>query len=300
MGKARQIILAQNLLQLQASNQRMTPAKMRAMLDPTEISEILNFYLEAGVDESIGDRPVNHFKLPPPEQQQMTPAPSARPRPSASEILANQTKVTSPTLGNAELVEKAKHLAASCTTVEELKIAVDGFEDCSLRKMATHTVFAAGDPTSGLLLIDKAPSSHEDRTGTPFSGESGELLIKMLKAIDLDLEQTYRISAFPWRPPGGRAPTKEEQALCQPFVLRHLELASARHSMAFGEATALITGEKQGINRLRGKWKTFDVGQKSIECLPLFHPEFLLDHPGSKKMAWRDLLLFKSTFSSSG
>ncbi|MCG8492080.1 MAG: uracil-DNA glycosylase [Sneathiellales bacterium] len=269
------------------------------MLDPTEISEILNFYLEAGVDESIGDQTVNHFELSPPPQPQATPAPLGRSRPSASEILAKQVLSSPPALGNAELVEKAKHLAASCTTVDELKIAVDGFEDCSLRKMATHTVFAAGDPASDLLLIDKAPSSAEDRTGLPFSGESGELLIKMLKAIDIDVEQTYRISAFPWRPPGGRAPTKEEQALCQPFALRHLELASARHSMAFGEATALLTGEKQGINRLRGNWKSFEIGKKSIKCLPLFHPEFLLDHPGSKKMAWRDLLHFKSTISSS-
>jgi len=279
----------------------MTPAKMRAMLDHTEISEILNFYLEAGVDESIGDHPINHFELaPPPPQQQTASAPAVRPRPSASEILSKQAAAAPKTLGNAELVEKAKHLAASCTTVEELRIAVDGFEDCSLRKMATHTVFAAGDPTSDLLLIDKMPSSAEDRTGLPFSGESGELLAKMLRAIDLDIEQSYRISAFPWRPPGGRAPTKEEQALCQPFILRHLELVSARFSMAFGEATALITGEKQGINRLRGNWKSFESGEKTIECLPLFHPEFLLDHPGSKKMAWRDLLLFKSAFPTSG
>ncbi len=253
--------------------------------------QILDFYCEAGVDEVIGDTPVNHFDLPSaqasPSIQKQKATPIRTTRPASSSVSH------SPAIPGGELAETAKKIAAGCSNIGELKEALNSFDGFFLKKMATNTVFAEGDPASPILLIDRAPSAEEDRTGLPFAGESGFLLNRMLAAIDLDIGTTYRISALPWRPPGGKTPTREEQAICMPFLKRHIELANPQVVILFGEAASFLSDQKAGINRLRGKWMDVSCNRKSVRAFPLFHPAFLMEHPASKKTAWQDLLTLK-------
>ncbi len=265
---------------------------MRPMQMDLQDKQILDFYCEAGVDEVIGDTPVNHFDLPSApattpsiQEQKPTPVRTTRPTPSSMRH--------SPAIPGGELAETAKKIAAGCSSIDELKQALNSFDGFFLKKMATNTVFGEGDPASPILLIDRAPSAEEDRTGLPFAGEGGLLLRKMLAAIDLDVETTYRISALPWRPPGGKTPTKEEQAICLPFLKRHIELANPQVGILFGEAASFLSDQKAGINRLRGKWMDVSCNSKSVRAFPIFHPAFLMEHPASKKTAWQDLLTLK-------
>jgi DNA polymerase len=193
-----------------------------------------------------------------------------------------------------EDVRAAKDLANSCATIDELRKALEGFEHCALKKLATHTVFAEGNSAAKLLILDRQPSSDEDRSGMPFSGAAGQLLDKMLSAIGIDRKDVYLASAIPWRPPGGRTPTDEERALCLPFAMRHIELAKPSYILACGEAGGYLLDKKVGINKLRGKWNDLQIGDVHARMLPIFHPAFLLDQPGSKKLAWADLLNLKA------
>ncbi len=259
------------------------------------LKQILDFYHEAGVDETIGEIPVDRFSVPAPVS---TVRPdSTPPRKPVMDLKAAAPQSPPAALPNTELVAKAEECAAACTDLDALKSALQTFSGCSLQKMATHTVFARGDVTSKIMLIDRPASAEEDRAGLPFAGESGVFLNKMLKAIGLGEENVYMTTVLPWRPPGGRAPTKEEQAICLPFIRRHIELAAPHTVLLFGEAASFMSGQKVGINRLRGKWMDLQVNQKPFQALPLFHPAFLIEHPSSKKTAWQDLLMLKNTLS---
>ncbi len=270
---------------------------MRVMYGNANIKQILDFYLEAGVNETIGETPIDHFALKPPVKSAPAEQTARRPLPTARAATVS-VSAAKPPRPNAELVNHAKSVAADCATIDALKNAIELFDGCSLKELATHTVFARGNAKSPLMLIDRPAASDEDRTGLPFSGQSGELLSKMLNAIGLSEDDVYMTSILPWRPPGGRAPTTEEQAVCLPFVERHIELTAPQTVILFGEAASFLTGQKSGINRLRGKWLTMEYGETSVRALPMFHPAFLLEHPASKKIAWKDLLAIQSAINA--
>ena len=258
----------------------------------SEINALLHLYLEAGVDETIGLEPVNRFTTAAnrstekisAEGQTRSPQKLARPQPAAP----------APIPSHFAAIREATDIAGCCQTIDELRAALEKFDGCSLKKMATNTVFAEGDPAARLMIFDRSPSDDEDRSGKPFAGDAGALLTKMLAAIGLERKDVYLASILPWRPPGGRAPTDEELALCLPFAMRHVALASPAFALACGEAAGYLLKQKAGINKLRGKWTEVQIGDSRTAILPIFHPTFLIDQPASKKYAWADLLTLKA------
>ena len=203
----------------------------------------------------------------------------------------------SDSLGAAEAAIEAKKLAGNANSIEELKEAVTSFEGCPLKRTAMNTVFADGNPNSKIMLVGEAPGADEDRIGKPFVGLSGQLLDKMFVAIGLDRSNTYISNIVNWRPPGNRAPSTSEIAVCLPFIKRHIELVNPKILIYVGGVSAKSLLETtQGITRLRGKW--FDYKSESlkepIKSMAIFHPAFLLRSPSQKKLAWKDLLEIKS------
>ncbi|MEH6525520.1 MAG: uracil-DNA glycosylase [Sneathiella sp.] len=258
------------------------------MEQTSEINALIRFYLEAGVDETIGTEPVDRFKTV--ERAAVAPLQPPPRSPNTKQKTTQPVPVANLTEGIQSAVESAKH----CKSIDQLLETIKGFEGCSLKKMATSTVFASGNPDSNLMIIDRPPSVDEDRSGIPFSGEAGVLLEKMLAAIGLDVNEVYRTSILPWRPPGGRLPTAEELALCLPFIERHIELAKPDFILLCGEAAAYLHRQQSGINKLRGRWTDYRRADGVSATLGIFHPAFLLDHPTSKKYAWSDLQSLKA------
>ena len=107
---------------------------------------------------------------------------------------------------------------------------MESFEGSQLKKQATNTVFADGNPASRVMFIGEAPGHDEDKAGLPFVGRAGKLLDKMLAAIGLDRTGAYIINVMHWRPPDNRNPDPDEVAMCIPFLRRHIELAATRRS----------------------------------------------------------------------
>jgi DNA polymerase len=184
----------------------------------------------------------------------------------------------------------------AATSLEELRLSSEAFEGSPLKKTATHLVFGEGNPRAPLMFIGEAPGAEEDRLGRPFVGASGQLLDKMLAAIQLDRTQVYITNILPWRPPGNRTPTTDEMALFLPFVRKHIALVAPRIlCLVGGTAVKALLARQEGIIRLRGNWLPYEGG---IEVLPTYHPAFLLRSPGRKKEAWQDFLALHKKLQS--
>ena len=241
----------------------------------------LNWLVEAGADEAIGEVPVNRLAAAPPPQS-VTAIKAAGPAPTTA-------KVAPQVMGDA--VPNAQALAAGANSLSELKSAIEGFDAGALKRGASNTVFADGTPQGRVMFIGEAPGRDEDRSGKPFVGRAGQLLDRMLASIGLDrTRNTYITNVINWRPPDNRDPTPEEAAMCLPFLRRHIELADPGVIVLLGAVAARhVMGISEGIMKSRGRWLEYHVGGRMVPVMPTLHPAYLLRQPAHKKLAWRDL-----------
>ena len=260
------------------------------MMPDKRVSELLDFYREAGVDATLGERPMDRFAVleaPPP-----TRAPQQVSLPPDLEIKGRATLAVPPSPDVAAMA--AREAAKRAKSLEELRGILEGFDGCALKATATRLVFADGNPQAKLMFVGEAPGRDEDLEGLPFVGRSGKLLDLMLAAIGLDRTKVYIANIVPWRPPGNRTPTPQEQQICLPFILRQIELVDPDILVCLGGPSAqALLGIKEGITKTRGRWFTFDTGKRQIRALATFHPAFLLRSPLQKRFAWRDFLAIK-------
>lgn len=266
------------------------------MSDPLKNDPLaaLAWLVDSGADEAIGLEPVNRLVAKP---QPSSPAMSepARPLRSAASFAPAATPSAAPaapaiTASDADGIATAQSLASAATTLEELKTALEGFDGCALKKNCQNTVFADGNPASRIMFIGEAPGAEEDRRGLPFVGRAGQLLDKMLAAIELDRSSAYITNVMNWRPPQNRDPSPEEAAMCLPFLRRHIELVNPGIIVLLGAVAARhVLGFSEGIMRLRGRWLEYRVGNVMVPVIATLHPAYLLRQPAHKKLAWRDL-----------
>jgi uracil-DNA glycosylase len=258
---------------------------------------LVRWYVEMGADEAIGAEPANRF-APPPGAHEAASAPVvAPPSPPAAPRAVAAAPPKALAESPAEAAQSARRLAASAETVAALEALVADFDGCALRRTATNTVFADGNPAAPVMIIGEAPGADEDRIGRPFVGRAGQLLDRMLAAIGLDRESVLITNVIYWRPPGNRTPTTAEIASCLPFVLRHVALVGPKILvLCGGTAAGALLPQGQGITRLRGHWFDLEIPglEEPVPTLPMFHPSFLLRTPERKRETWRDLLALRA------
>lgn len=254
--------------------------------------EILEWYVEAGVDILLEDKPVDRFLE---STEVSSKATAKKPLPSRSDprkaAAPKQSPAQNVTVPDAEAAASARDTAQKADSLETLKAAMETFEGCNLKRTAKNLVFADGNPDAKIMLIGEAPGRDEDQQGVPFVGRAGQLLDKMLAAINLDRSSVYITNVIPWRPPGNRTPTPQETEICRPFIERHIELISPDVIVLLGGSSAkTLLKTNDGIMRLRGKWSEVEANNSSIKALPTLHPAYLLRQPAQKRLAWQDLL----------
>ena len=263
----------------------MTPDRAKAA------SELLAFYIEAGVDTPLAETPVDHLAD---EFAAPSVAPAKAPPSFARRIEAAPVSPPSPDAA----IMAAREVAKSAATLDELRAILDRFEGCALRATATRLVFAAGNPQSRVMFVGEAPGRDEDIEGMPFVGRAGKLLDRMLAAIGLDRTCVYIANIVPWRPPGNRTPTPQEAQICLPFLHRQIELADPDILVCLGNPSAqTLLSLREGITRTRGRWFNFHTGTREIRAMPTLHPAYLLRQPLQKRLAWRDFLALKKALS---
>ncbi len=254
----------------------------------------LEWQIELGADEAIGDVPIDRFDL-------VDEPPKAKP---SAEVSPEQTPSPIPPVPqihvppqpeeiSAAAIASAQTIAAAAHSLDDLQAALTGFEGCGLKKGARNTVFADGNRDAHVMIIGEAPERDEDFAGKPFVGASGQLLDKMLAAINLSRDgetpetSVYITNALPWRPPQNRDPSPDEIAMLDAFLLRHIALKQPRVLVTMGNAaTTSVLKAATGITRMRGTW----AQHGDLPVLPMLHPTALLRNPAQKRDAWADLL----------
>lgn len=249
-------------------------------------ADMLQFYIDIGVDESIEDAPINRIR------ESKVPAISA---PIIK--ISEQPQEITPKGGSQEAAKLATGLIEKISSLEELKSALESFDGFVLKRTATQILFAEGNPKSKIMIIGDNPSADEDLSGKLFVGKSGHMLDQMLKSIGIDREENaYLTYLINWYPPGNRLPSEVESSLSLPFVQKHIELINPEIIICLGDiATKSLLGTQQSVSRIHGKWHEYKSGKMEhpAAIIPLFRPEYLLASPIQKSQAWEDLLKIK-------
>ena len=182
------------------------------------------------------------------------------------------------------------HLAAEASTCTA----------CRLCQSRTHVVFADGTPTARVLIVGEGPGGDEDRIGKPFVGKAGQLLDRVLAAVQIQRADTYITNIVKCRPPGNRTPEPDEIQACQRWLQPQLALLKPDVILTLGNTpTQHFLQTRQGITRLRGTWHPHRHANGDAWIVPMFHPAYLLRNDtravgGPKSLTWRDIQQVKA------
>ena len=195
----------------------------------------------------------------------------------------NRYKANKPVVGK----EKTKEL-------EELREKIKNIKNCDLKDYASNLVFSDGNPNAKVMIVGEGPGANEDKEGFPFVGRAGQLLDKMLNAINLSRENVYITNVVNYRPPENRKPTDKEVQRYLPFLKRHIDIIKPKIILLLG-STAMnsLLADAKVISQMRGKWFDIEVNNRKILTIVSFHPAYLLRQPDQKRFSWIDLKMIR-------
>jgi uracil-DNA glycosylase family 4 len=178
--------------------------------------------------------------------------------------------------------------------LNRLKKQINSIENCNLKNNSQNLVLGDGNINSSIMLIGEAPGIEEDKSSTPFKGEIGELLNKMLLAINIKRKDIYCSYAINFRPPEDRKPTSLEVKRYSVFLKEHISIINPKIVILMGSsAMEAVTGINTKISSERGKWKEVILKNKTYPVMITFNPSYLIRFPENKKYSWEDLKIIR-------
>jgi uracil-DNA glycosylase family 4 len=184
----------------------------------------------------------------------------------------------------ASIVQVARNAAEALSAVRA------DIGDCTRCKLHAQgrkqIVFGVGNPSADLMFVGEAPGADEDLQGIPFVGRAGQLLTRIIQAIDLKREDVYIANVIKCRPPGNRNPEQDEVETCEPFLFQQIDVIKPKVIVALGTfAARALLRTLDPISRLRGRVYEY----RGAKLIPTFHPAYLLRNPASKRETWEDM-----------
>lgn len=174
--------------------------------------------------------------------------------------------------------------------LSEIERRVRSCEDCALHQGRTNTVFGAGSPSTKVMFIGEGPGRDEDLKGEPFVGRSGQLLTKILEAIDLSRADVYITNIVKCRPPQNRDPQEDEVRCCEKYLIDQIGVIKPKLICALGRVAAQwLLDTKEPLSSLRQSENTYH----GIPVLVTYHPAALLRNPQLKRGTWEDFKRLK-------
>ena len=200
-----------------------------------------------------------------------------------SAATASPPPAAAPPIDSRPAAERAQALAAVAAEASQC-------QRCELARGRTNVVFASGDPDADLMIIGEGPGAQEDRQGLPFVGPAGELLTKILAAIERSRDQVYIANIVKCRPPQNRDPKPEEVAACRSYLEQQIALVQPRVIVALGRVAAqTLLGNDYPVGRLRGTW--WEVAGVPVRVT--YHPAALLRDANLKRPTWEDMKIVR-------
>ena len=184
-------------------------------------------------------------------------------------------------------------------SIEQINQEIAVCKSCVLWKNRTNVVPGVGNIHPVILFVGEGPGRDEDIKGEPFVGVAGQLLTKMLTAIELQREDVYITNVVKCRPPGNRNPLPPEVGACKGYLERQLLLLKPRIICTLGSvAMRTFLDTKDGITKIHGRWFVYNasIGPNDSMLIPTFHPAYLLRNPNMKRAAWEDLKILKAAY----
>lgn len=223
-----------------------------------------------------------------------TAAPVRRvPAPAATVTEAPPPPASDAPAAAARVMEPWQRDPARCDSLGELHDTYAACMRCALGKSRTNFVFGVGSPNAKVMFVGEAPGRDEDLQGEPFVGRAGQLLNKILAAIDLSRDDVYIANILKCRPPGNRDPQPTEIGSCEPILRRQIEIIRPYVLCTLGAfAARTMLGVNTGISRLRGRVHDY----RGIPLIPTYHPAALLRNPSWKRPTWEDIQLLRAEY----
>ena len=176
----------------------------------------------------------------------------------------------------------------------KLKEEINSIEDCKLKNNASKIVFADGNIQSSIMIVGEGPGQKEDELGKPFVGDAGNLLNKMLRAINIERKKVYITNVVNYRPPNNRKPEQSEINRYSKYLKEHISIIDPKILILMGStAMEAILGSNKRISKERGQWKEVIIKQKNYKTIVTFHPAYHLRKPDQKKFSWEDLKIIR-------
>jgi len=190
---------------------------------------------------------------------------------------------------------KTKPILENCNSrLKDLENKIKIIENCNLKKNASKIVFADGNAQSPIMIVGEGPGQKEDELGKPFVGDAGNLLNKMLEAINIKRDKIYITNVVNYRPPNNRKPEPNEINRYSEFLKEHISIIDPKILILMGStAMEAILGINKKISKERGQWKEVIIKQKNYKTIVTFHPAYLLRKPDQKKFSWEDLKIIR-------
>ena len=183
--------------------------------------------------------------------------------------------------------------------LNNLRGKINTIKNCPLKDNAKKMVFSDGNPKSKIMIIGEGPGANEDKEGIPFVGRAGQLLDKMLEAINLDRDNVYITNVVNFRPPDNRRPTDTEIKRYLPLLKKHIEIIRPKIILLLGStAMNAILKNEDVISKIRGKWFDIEINGVRLNTIVSFHPAYLLRQPDQKRLSWQDLKMIRDKVKS--
>jgi DNA polymerase len=177
-------------------------------------------------------------------------------------------------------------VAPGAQSLDAIRSDLGDCRRCKLAGGRRNIVFGAGNPRADLMFVGEAPGADEDAQGLPFVGRAGQLLTKIIEAIDMRREDVYICNILKCRPPGNRNPEPDEIASCEAFLFRQIDSVKPRIICALGTfAAQTLLRTREPISALRGRM----VDYRGAKLVATFHPAYLLRNPQEKRKVWEDV-----------
>ncbi len=195
-------------------------------------------------------------------------------------LVGEELYISDSRLGSAKVQQNIDNALA------DFEREIKNCKKCSLAKTRNHFVFGMGNPLANLMLIGEAPGEEEDIQGFPFVGKAGQLLDKILNAIDFSREEVFIANILKCRPPQNRDPLPEEIICCLPYLMKQFEIIQPKIVLALGRIAAQVLMKRtDSLSRMRGKV----YNQGPYDIVVTYHPAALLRNPQWKRPLWEDV-----------
>jgi len=180
-------------------------------------------------------------------------------------------------------------------TLENIREDLGDCRRCGLYKNRKHIVFGEGDPGARLIFVGEGPGFEEDKQGRPFVGPAGQLLTKIITAINMTRESVYICNIVKCRPPDNRNPAPDEAAACKSFLIRQINTIKPDFICALGSVAARnLLDTTKTVSMLRNRFHDYERARLMVT----YHPAYLLRNPEKKRDAWEDMKMLMKAMES--